>query len=102
MGTLTGIETLHAAVTRRLPEAHVTVEAPPEPSGSWWVDIQYAGKIASVEWRPGHGFGVAGVDAVYGEGPERVFDDVTATAEYIAEQLLQPAAASSGPVLAKH
>lgn len=102
MGTLTGIETLHAAVTRRLPGAHLTVDAPAEPSGSWWIDIQYAGKTASIEWRPGRGFGVAGADAVYGEGPARVFDDVTATAEYVAEQLLQPATVSSGPVLAKH
>jgi hypothetical protein len=102
MGTLVGVEALHTAVTRRIPEAHVTVEAPPEPNGSWWIDIQYAGKTASVEWRPGRGFGVASADAVYGEGPARVFDEATATAEYVAEQLLQPAGASSGSVLVKH
>ena len=101
MGNISEIEALHAAVTRRLPEAHVTVEAPPRADGSWWIDIHYAGKSASVEWRPGRGFGVAGADAVYGEGPERVFDDVTAAADYTVRQLVDASAILPAVVGAK-
>jgi hypothetical protein len=102
MGNLSGVEALHATIAERLPEAHVTVEAPPQPNGSWWIDIHYAGKTASVEWRPGRGFGVAGADASYGEGPERVFDDPSAAANHAISQLVDATALSGTVAEAKH
>ncbi len=102
MGNLSGIEALHAAIAERLPEAHVSAEAPPQPNGSWWIDIHYVGKTASIEWRPGRGFGVAGAHASYGEGPERVFDDASAAASYAISQLVDTVTVSAAIGRTKH
>jgi len=91
MATLNGVEDLHAAITRLLPQAHIAVDAPPQPEGSWFIDVHYAGKSGTIEWRPGQGYGVAGTDAVYGEGPERVFSDAAAAARYLVSVLADTA-----------
>src|SRR5437868_3172899 len=67
MGNVNGVEMLHAALASRLPGAQVTVETPQQPNGSWWIDVYLKGKSASVEWRPAHGYGVAGEVTASGE-----------------------------------
>lgn len=91
MATLNGVEELHAAIARLLPQAHITVDAPPQPEGNWFIDVHYAGKSGTVEWRPGQGYGVAGTDASYGEGPERIFPDAAAAARYLVNVLADTA-----------
>lgn len=91
MATLSGVEELHAVIARLLPQAHIAVDAPPQAEGSWFIDVHYAGKSGTIEWRPGHGYGVAGADAAYGEGPERVFPDAAAAASYLVSMLADTA-----------
>src|SRR5947207_8262043 len=82
-----GLEELHAALTRLLPHAHLSVEAPPQPGGSWWIDVQNAGRSVTVEWRPRQGFGISGIDDIYGEGPEHVVSEPAAAALHVANAL---------------
>jgi hypothetical protein len=72
-----------------------TVDAPGAPSGSWWVDVQRYGRVASIEWKPGKGFGVAAPQGGYGEGVDFIVDDAAAAAEYVA-RVLQPRSAAVG------
>jgi hypothetical protein len=72
-----------------------TVDAPGASSGSWWVDVQRYGRVASIEWKPGKGFGVAAPQGGYGEGVDLIVDDAAAAAEYVA-RVLQPRSAAVG------
>jgi hypothetical protein len=89
MENVAAVAELESQVRRRLVDATLTVDAPSSSSGSWWIDIERYGRIASVEWRPGKGFGVAGSSGGYGEGVDFVVDDPATAAEHIA-RILQP------------
>src|SRR5690242_13304079 len=87
MGTLAPLEQLQSELHRRLADADIRVDAPKSPDGSWWIDIEREGSVASVEWRPAAGFGVAGPDGGYGEGPDVVVRDAATAADHVARLL---------------
>ncbi|HYK01571.1 MAG TPA: hypothetical protein VE974_07425 [Thermoanaerobaculia bacterium] len=66
-----------------------TIDPPASSTGSWWIDVQRYGRVASIEWRPGKGFGVAAPHGGYGEGVDVIGNDAVAAAEYVA-RVLQP------------
>lgn len=70
-------------------DATFTVDSPTSSSGSWWIDVQRYGRVASIEWKPGKGFGVAAPGGGYGEGVDLVVDDAATAAEHVA-RVLQP------------
>lgn len=70
-------------------DATFTVDSPASSTGSWWIDVQRYGRVASIEWRPGKGFGVAAPGGGYGEGVDLVVDDAATAAEHVA-RVLQP------------
>jgi hypothetical protein len=84
METVAAVQELQDEIRRRMPDVTFTVDAPATPSASWWVDVQRRrGLIASVEWRPGHGFGVASPGGGFGEGVDHVEREAAAAAGYI-------------------
>jgi hypothetical protein len=88
MGSLAEpLEQLQTELQRRLADANIHVDAPSSPDGAWWVDIEREGNVASVEWRPRVGFGVAGPDGGYGEGPDVVVNDAVLAADHVARLL---------------
>lgn len=88
MGLLAApLEQLQAELHRRLAGANIRVDAPTSPDGVWWIDVEREGHSASVEWRPKVGFGVAGPDGGYGEGPDVVVEDVETAADHVARLL---------------
>lgn len=88
MGSLAApLEQLQAELQRRLTDASIRVDAPSSPEGTWWVDVERQGHTASVEWRPRVGFGVAGPDGGYGEGPDVVVDDAATAADHVVRLL---------------
>lgn len=89
MENVAAVEELERQVRRRLVDATLTVDAPSSSSGSWWIDVQRYGRVASVEWRAGKGFGVAGPNGGYGEGVDFVVDDPATAAEHVV-RILQP------------
>jgi len=87
MENVTAVEELKSEIRRRLADATLTVDAPSSSDGSWWLDVQRYGRVASVEWRPGKGFGIAAPGGAYGEGVDFVVDDAVAAAEHLSRQL---------------
>jgi hypothetical protein len=96
METLAAVQELEAQVRRRMVDVTFTIDPPASSSGNWWIDIQRYGRIASVEWRPGKGYGVASPDGGYGEGVDFIVEDAAAAAEYVA-RVLQPYTAATMP-----
>jgi hypothetical protein len=80
MADLTPIEVLQRSIAAELPTARINLDAPHLPSGSWFVDVEWNGALAFVEWRPLEGFGVSPESAGYGEGPDVTTKDVAAAA----------------------
>src|SRR5580765_2409169 len=96
METLAAVQELEAQVRRRMVDVTFTIDPPASSSGNWWIDVQRYGRIASVEWRPGKGYGVAAPDGGYGEGVDFIVEDAAAAAEYVA-RVLQPYTAATMP-----
>ncbi len=96
METLAAVQELEAQVRRRMVDVTFTIDRPASSSGNWWIDVQRYGRVASVEWRPGTGYGVAAPDGGYGEGVDFIVEDAAAAAEYVARvlQAYSPPAAS--------
>lgn len=80
MADMTPIESLQRFIATELPAARMNVDAPHLPNGSWFIDVEWNGAMAVVEWRPAEGFGISPETASYGEGPEIVTRDVAAAA----------------------
>jgi hypothetical protein len=77
-------EELAGEIKRRVPDVVITHDQPSDADGIWWIDVKSSGYIASVEYRPTKGFGVAAPGGGYGEGPDVVFQ----TASEAADQLV--------------
>jgi hypothetical protein len=80
MADLTPLQTLQRIIARELPTARAKLDSPHTDTGSWFLDVEWHGAIAIIEWRPSQGFGVADEHATFGEGPEYVTSDATAAA----------------------
>lgn len=93
METVAAVRELENQVRRRMVDVTFTIDAPASSTGTWWIDVQRYGRIASIEWKPGKGFGVAAPNGGYGEGVDFIVDDAAAAAEFVT-RVLQP---SSGP-----
>ena len=87
MADLTPLQALQRIITRELPGTHASVDQPESASGSWFLDLEWNGATAVVEWRPAEGFGVGGDDAGYGEGPEFVTTSVEEAARTAVDRL---------------
>lgn len=80
MADLAPLQTLQRILAAELPAARAKLDSPHTDTGSWFLDVEWNGAIAIVEWRPSHGFGVADETAAFGEGPEFVTTDAAAAA----------------------
>jgi hypothetical protein len=89
MESVTAVRELETQVRRRMADVTFTIDPPASSTGSWWIDVQRYGRVASIEWKPGKGFGVAAPQGGYGEGVDVVVDDPAAAAEYVT-RVLQP------------
>jgi hypothetical protein len=87
MEPLTALEQLQVELRRRVPDANIRFDAPTAADGTWWVDVEWQGNIATVEWRPHVGFGVAGAGTGYGEGPDVVVSDAESAADQVTRFL---------------
>lgn len=89
MENVAEVRELEKQVRRRMADVTFTIDSPGASTGSWWIDVQRYGRVASIEWKPGKGFGVASPDGAYGEGVDFIVDDAAAAAEF-ATRVLQP------------
>lgn len=71
------IEQLREMIRARFPSAELKVDAPDDPAGGWWLDVELDGREMMIAWRPRVGFGICHLpDAVFGQGPDEVVDSL--------------------------
>jgi hypothetical protein len=70
------------------PAAELRRDLAKKPKGTSFLEIVQGGFTASVEFRPGHGFGITVPQgAVYGEGPDEVVADEESAIARVVELL---------------
>ncbi len=67
-----------------MPGAAVRLDRPDTASRTWWLDVEWQGRSATIEGRPDCGFGVSGRGGGYGEGADQILDDVDDAADAVA------------------
>lgn len=73
------LQRLLDALRARYPQLRIAVDPGEGQTGHWFVDLSAEGRHATVEWRPGQGFGIseqAPDGEAYGDGPDAVYADV--------------------------
>ena len=93
------VEQLREMIRARFPEAALKVDAPDDPAGDWWLDVELDGREIAIAWRPRVGFGICHLpDAVFGQGPDEVVDSLDLAYRRVEELLAAaPAGAASNP-----
>jgi len=82
------IERLYEELRRRIPAIGAQVDRPERSGGSWFLDLDLAGRKAVVEWRPERGFGVlAREGALFGDRPDEVYTELDSAISRIEELL---------------
>jgi len=74
---MNALETLLQVVTKVFPTAKCALDAAADPNGPSFLDIDLNGYRVVVEWKDGHGFGLAaGREGSYGEAADEVYPDL--------------------------
>jgi hypothetical protein len=83
------IEIIEQDLRNRFPGATVTIDAPSDPAGTWYVDVRDIHQALTIQWRRDRGFGVSTAPGAYGEGAEELYSTIAQVENRVAE-LLQP------------
>ncbi|HEY4511631.1 MAG TPA: hypothetical protein VJH55_02210 [Candidatus Paceibacterota bacterium] len=70
------LEQLQSKIKAQFPKAETKIDIPERSDGNFWLDTKIDTGSLTVEWRPDEGFGFYASDAGYGEGPEKIIEDV--------------------------
>jgi hypothetical protein len=82
------LQQLEFRVREELPDVHATLDLAVAPETSSWLDLTLRDHRATIEWRPGKGFGVSSSsETVYGEGPDEIYSDVSTTLKRVVAVL---------------
>lgn len=82
------ISSLAKEIQVRFPRWRFTEDAAEQPGGASFLDIEFEGRTAVVEWRPGKGFGISsGPVEGYGTGPDEVYPTVERVLERLEDVL---------------
>jgi len=72
------LQQLESRVREELPGVQARLDLAVAPDASSWLDLTLRDLRATVEWRPGRGFGVSSSpETVYGEGSDELYPDVS-------------------------
>jgi hypothetical protein len=72
------LQQLESRVREELPGVQARLDLAVAPEASSWLDLTLRDLRATVEWRPGKGFGVSSSpETVYGEGSDELYPDVS-------------------------
>jgi hypothetical protein len=88
---------LRSAIHRRFPTAKVNLDQAPLERNGVFLDVELNGLVATVEWRPGQGFGISTGDVGYGEGPELVLKDLPEVERWLGKKLASVSRSDCGP-----
>jgi len=84
----TPIEHLASRLSERFPSAAITVDAPHDSAGPWFLDFADGDYSLGVQWRSGRALGVSAGRAEFGAGAHELFDDVEGAAARVIELVL--------------
>lgn len=77
-------------VRERVPGSKVSEDLAEHPTGSSFLDLEYEGRTAIVEWKPGKGFGISsGPVEGLGTGPDEVYSTIEQALERVEDVLLR-------------
>jgi hypothetical protein len=94
MEQMNDIEIIEHDLRARFPGAIVTIDAPADPAGIWYVDVRGKQQALTIQWRRDRGFGVSTARGAYGEGAEELYSTIAQVEDRVAELLhATPAAA---------
>jgi hypothetical protein len=85
MGQMNDIEIIEHDLRNRFPGATVTIDAPADPDGTWYVDVRGSHQVLTIQWRRDRGFGVSAGSGVYGEGAEEIYSTIAQVENRVAE-----------------
>jgi hypothetical protein len=94
MEQMNDIEIIEHDLRTRFPGTAVTIDAPSDPAGTWYVDVRGKQQALTIQWRRDRGFGVSTAAGGYGEGTEEVYSTVAQVEQRVAE-LLHPTPAAT-------
>ena len=89
MEQMNDIKIIERNLRSRFPGATVTIDAPADPAGTWYVDVRDNHHELTIEWRRDRGFGVSAAPGVFGEAAEETYSTIAQVENRVAE-LLQP------------
>ncbi len=74
------LKQLESRVRKEFPGVQARLDLAAVPEASSWLDLTLRDLRATVEWRPGRGFGVSSSpETMYGEGSDELYPDVSTT-----------------------
>jgi hypothetical protein len=94
MEQMNEIEIIEQDLRNRLPGATITIDAPSDPAGTWYVDVKDLHQALTIQWRRDRGFGVSAGSGAYGEGAEELYSTIAQVEDRVAE-LLHPTPAAT-------
>jgi hypothetical protein len=94
METMNDIEILERDLRTRFPRSTVTIDAPSDTSGIWYVDIRGDHQTLIVQWKPHQGFGLSVARGAYGEGADEIYSTIAQVENRVAELLEVPTGAN--------
>lgn len=84
------ITLLAQKVRERVPGSKISEDLAEHPTGSSFLDLEYEGHTAVVEWRPGKGFGISSGPAEgLGIGPGEVYSSAEQVLVRVEDVLLR-------------
>jgi hypothetical protein len=81
------IKIIERNLRKRFPGATVTIDAPANPAGTWYVDVRGKQQALTIQWRRDRGFGVSTAPGEYGEGAEELYLTIAQVEDRVAELL---------------
>lgn len=70
------IERVSVGIRAQLPSVSATLDPPNERRSAWFLDLDYNGRHATIEWRPRNGFGISSRPNVgFGEGVDEILPE---------------------------
>jgi len=88
------IEIIEHDLRNRFPRATVTIDAPADAAGTWYIDVRDIRQALTIQWRRDRGFGVSTARGGYGEGAEEIYSTIAQVEDRVAE-LLHPTPAAT-------
>jgi hypothetical protein len=83
------VERMNRILFTKYPNLKISIDAPKNRGGNWWVDLKLGLQKVTYIWRPRHGFGLwkDSNPHVFETKPDEVYTDMNHAADRIMERL---------------